>query len=37
MWDCLKIAEHTTHLLTVFREPPMLGKSQEPPSAVAQS
>jgi phosphate/sulfate permease len=29
MWDCLKIAEHTTHLLTVFREPPMLEKSTD--------
>jgi phosphate/sulfate permease len=28
MWDCLKIAENTTHLLTVFREPPMLGKHE---------
>jgi phosphate/sulfate permease len=31
MWDCLKIAENTTHLLTVFREPPMLEKAGEAP------
>ena len=29
MWDCLKIAENTTHLLPVFREPPMLTKSAD--------
>ena len=34
MWDCLKIAENTTHLLSVFREPPMLEEPREPTSAV---
>jgi Na+/phosphate symporter len=29
--DSLKIAEQATHLLTVFREPPMLRKEQGPP------
>jgi phosphate/sulfate permease len=32
MWDCLKIAENTTHLLTVFREPPMLTNQKDEPT-----
>jgi phosphate/sulfate permease len=29
MWDSLKIAEQATHLLTVFREPPMLDQTRK--------
>ena len=37
MWDCLKIAENTTHLLSVFREPPMLEQAVESAPVVRQA